>query len=138
MQKDSLDIGVKGFGVSVTIDVPESDADVLKLSPSEAYRVACFARAHRINKQERSGAREHVRKSIAGKDAGLLKRDDFRAQLASECQAIVDKYNGEASTRTRIVTAPATLVVPKGKKTFSAAEVAELAKQAGITLEVVE
>jgi hypothetical protein len=86
--------------------------------------------------QERSGAREHVRTAIAGKDAGLLKSESFISKLVGECNEIIAKYVPGA--RRAVVHTPPTIKVEANKKTFSLADFQKMAEAQGFKITVGE
>lgn len=134
MFTDKLEIGVKGFSISIPIELASTEADALTIAKqSSDYVVATFNRGHRINLQERTGARDYVRKAIAGKSPSMLKDAAFLAKLATEVQDVVAKWVPGA--RHQIVTAPPVLALKtEGKKSVSLEVLQAAAKAAGFTL----
>lgn len=140
MKQDKLDVGVKGFSVTVNVNVPENDKDVATLSKnSEAYRVQKFVRGWRIDNQEDSGARDYVLSRVAGKDAAMLKDAKFIAEVTAGVQAIVDKFDPTAPRqRGGRPAAPKVVTLPKGKKSLSMEDVQKLLAAQGLTTIVSE
>lgn len=140
MKKDTLRVGTsKGeFYVEVEIQSPETLADCATLSKqNEAYQVAKFARAHRIDLQE-GGARETVVEMLGGKSpAAAMKDAAFMALVKAAVEAEIKSFDPAAPRARggRKPAAPQVVTLKAGKKTFSEAEVkAMLAGLKGITV----
>lgn len=135
---DDLNIGVKGFSVVVRINLAESIDDCRTIAKgSDDYVVACFNRAHRINVQERSGARETVRKLTTGKSASMLKEESFISSVRNAAMAAIGKWVPGAR-RAAVHEAP-TIKLPAMKgKTISIEQLLAAAQAAGVKLEVSE
>lgn len=135
MYTDTLDIGVKGYCVTAKISLANTVEDCVELARgNREYVATCFNRAHRIKLQEASGARDLVRSAIAGKDAGLVKTPQFVGDLVKRVEALLNNFSEAPSARRATTRQPTTIVVPKGKKTFTAEEFAAMAAKAGIQI----
>ena len=121
MQSVPLKIGTKQEGkepYKVPVNLAESVEEIQSLSRGDMKVVLrCFNRGWRIENQERSGA-----------------RDKFRAGgTVEEVAAIVANYDPtKVVPRAGRPAAPKEITLPKGKKNFSAQELAELLAKSGI------
>lgn len=135
MKKAKLAIGDKHNTVYVQCDVAETTQDVEKLAKqfakteSDRYVVACFNRAHRINLQEKSGARDFVRESK------LEDRKNVEA-FAAKVQSIVDTFD-YTEKRTRNASSVKEINVAVEKSATDAEKMAAMKQAllaAGITI----
>lgn len=137
MFTDKLEIGIKGFAVEVPVQLATTVADCQTIARgSDDYVVACFNRAHRINVQERSGARDTVRKLTAGKSSSMLKDETFVASVIKTVTDVIAKWVPGARRAPTQVT-PTLKLEAKGK-TISLEQLLAAAKAQGINLEVSE
>lgn len=140
MFKDSIDVGIKGSeAIEVPIDLANDIADCMKIAGQNGeYVVACFNRAHRINCQERSGAREVVRKAFANKSATQIADKEFRTKLLVTLQAQIADWLEKPGIRRTVIREVPTLKIDPTKKSYSLADLQRMAEAAGIKLDVGE
>lgn len=126
MQKDTLQVGVEGFSVSVDIEIPDTMADCATLSKgSEKYQVSKFTRGYRIDLQE-GGARQVVREMVAGKSPSMLKDESFIAKVKSAVVAEIAAFNPDTPrARASKPSAPQVVTIDPNKQ-YSAVEIAAL------------
>lgn len=132
MKQAKLKVGVKGVEpVIVPIDEPENVEDLQKLSKGDPKVLVRWAtRGYRIECQERSGARDHVR-DFSGKIPP--------EQLAKEVTEIIAKFDPKVlQPRTGRPKKPVEVKLPKGQKTFTAADLAKILAESGIKANVSE
>lgn len=135
MFTDTLEIGTKDYSVEVPVQLAESTTDCATLSKDNSdYVVACFNRAHRINLQERSGARDFVSKAIAGKASGVINSPEFKAQLVSDLTALLAAWVPGA--RRQVVREAPVVKVAAGTKSMTLEQLQAMLANAGVKLEI--
>lgn len=140
MFTDTIDVGIKGSeAVEVPISLANTIDDAVAISKgSKEYVVACFNRAHRINCQERSGAREVVRKAFANKSAAQIADKGFRAKLLETLKGQIADWLEKPGVRRTVIREVPTLKIDPAKKSYSLADLEAMAAAAGIKLDVGE
>lgn len=140
MFTDTIDVGIKGAdAVEVPIELANSIDDAKRIAKgNEEYVVAAFNRAHRINCQERSGAREVVRKAFANKSAAQIADKAFRAKLVETLKAQIADWLEKPGVRRTVIREVPTLKIDPTKRSYSLADLQKMADAAGIKLDVGE
>lgn len=99
MHKDTLKVGIDDLSVTITVDMPDTEEDVVKLSKGNAkYRIAKFVRGYRIDLQE-GGARQAIREAVeaSGRPAISLAKDPvFMARMQALAEAEVSAFDPDA------------------------------------------
>lgn len=124
MKAGSVKVGIKGHAVKVPCDIPENITDLETLAKgSEGVLVRWAKRGLQIERQENSGARDHVR---ANEDMD----DDT---LAAEVAKIVADYDPTITKVRAPRTAKATEVaLPANVEAMSREELTALLASAGV------
>lgn len=124
MKTISLKIGDRKSGrdpVKVPLLIPENLSDMTELARNNTdVVVRCFTRGWRIENQERSGAREAF---------GEGKTEHEIAKVVADYDPTEVRARGSSGPRK-----PKTITLPKGKKTFSAADLKALLEAQGVVV----
>lgn len=144
MKNDTIKVGVTtrsknapapfDYSVEVKIKRAETLADVRQLAENdEAYIVACFNRAHDINLQERSGAREAVRDLLikSGVTSEQKLTAEQKRQITAAATKCVDEYD---HTEKRARTPRQTVVTLDASAMQDPAKLVETLRAQGITV----
>ena len=138
MFTDKLSIGTSTFSVEIDVDLPSTVAECLADSKlnggsGDDYAVACYVRAHRINLQEKSGAREEVRKLLAAASSSEVKTPEFAERCRVAARRAIAAYVRGA--RRAPTSQPKTLTLPE-QKSYSLADFQKMAAAQGFIVEV--
>jgi len=128
MKSGTLTIGATGVDkVKVGFDEPETIDELIACAKkSDEVILRGANRGRRIEHQERSGARDWLKEH---------QNDDADAKLASLTQIVADYDPTVVKERKAPTRKPKTVTLPKGKKKYDPAELAELLKAQGIQVD---